>query len=161
MDNVVADALSRVESIAAPPSHDALAASQESDDALRTLLASDTALRLEKQPVPGTAVSIYCDTSAGKPRPYVPAPLRLQVFQSVYDLSHSGTKATAKLVAQRFVLPGVQKDCRTLARACHRSRVSATQSLQWETSRCLQPVFCTSTKTSWGPSQHQQATRTA
>jgi cleavage and polyadenylation specificity factor subunit 1 len=48
-DNVVADALSRVESVTAPPSYDALAASEDSDDEVRTLLASNTALRLEKQ----------------------------------------------------------------------------------------------------------------
>jgi hypothetical protein len=30
---------------------------------------------------------------------------------SLFMVSHLGTKATAKLVAQRFVLPGVQKDC--------------------------------------------------
>jgi hypothetical protein len=40
------------------------------------------------------------------------------VFQSVHDLSHPGTKATARLAAQRLVWPGVQKDCRTWARAC-------------------------------------------
>jgi hypothetical protein len=126
-DNVVADALSRVESVTAPPSHDALAASQEGDNELRTLLASRTALRLERQQIPGTTVSIYCDTSAGKPRPYVPAFLRLQVFQSVHDLSHPGTRATAKLVAQHFVWPGMQKVCCTWARvcqACQRSKVS-------------------------------------
>jgi hypothetical protein len=47
--------------------------------------------------------------------------------QSVHDLSHPGTRATAKLVAQRFVWPGVQKDCCTWARACQacqRSKVS-------------------------------------
>jgi cleavage and polyadenylation specificity factor subunit 1 len=97
-DNVVADALSRVESITAAPSHDALAASQESDGELRALLASDTALRLEKQQIPGTAVSIYCDTSAGKPRPYVRGPLRLQVFQSVHEFSprHEGSSKTGR-----------------------------------------------------------------
>jgi cleavage and polyadenylation specificity factor subunit 1 len=68
-DNVVADALSRVESITAPPSHDALAAMQESDDEVRIIVASDTALRLEKQQIPDTAVSIYCDTSVEKLRP--------------------------------------------------------------------------------------------
>jgi hypothetical protein len=71
---------------------------------------------------PGTTRSIYCDTSAGRYRPYVPASLRLQVFQSVHDLSHSVTTATAKLVAQRFVWPGVQNDCRTWARACQSSQ---------------------------------------
>jgi transposase InsO family protein len=65
--------------------------------------------------------------SAGRSRPYVPTPLRLQVFQSIHDLSHPGTKATARLVAQRLVWPGVQKDCCTWARACQscqRSKVS-------------------------------------
>jgi hypothetical protein len=49
------------------------------------------------------------------------------VFQSVHDLSHPGTKATAKLVAQRCVWAGLQKDCRAWARACQacqRSKVS-------------------------------------
>jgi hypothetical protein len=72
----------------------------------------------EKLPNPGTTVSIYCDTSAGRSRPYVAAPPRLHVFQSVHDLSHPGTKATAKLVAQRFVWPGVRKDCRNWTRDC-------------------------------------------
>jgi hypothetical protein len=58
---MVADALSRVESITAAPSPDALAASPEDDGELRALVASDTALRLEKQQIPGTAVFIYCD----------------------------------------------------------------------------------------------------
>jgi cleavage and polyadenylation specificity factor subunit 1 len=52
-DNIVADA-----SIAAPPSYEELAASQNSDDKLRTLLGSTTVLRLEKQPISGTTVSI-------------------------------------------------------------------------------------------------------
>jgi cleavage and polyadenylation specificity factor subunit 1 len=125
-DNVVADTLSRIESVTAPPSYDTLAASQD-DDELQTLLGSTTALWLEKLPIPGTTVSIYCGTSAGRPRPYLPAPLLLQVFQSVQDLSHPGTKAMAKLVAQRFICPGVRKDCRTWARAsqpCQRSKIS-------------------------------------
>jgi cleavage and polyadenylation specificity factor subunit 1 len=90
--NLVADALSRVESVTAPPPYDALAASQDGDDELRTLLGSTAALRLEKLPIPGTTVSIYCDTSAGRFRPYVPGPLRIQVFQSIHDFSHPGTK---------------------------------------------------------------------
>jgi hypothetical protein len=87
----------------AQQSCNALATAQEGDNELRTLLGSATALRLEKLPVSGTTVSIYVDTSAGRHRPYVPGPLRLQVFKSVHELSHPGTKATAKLVAQRFI----------------------------------------------------------
>jgi hypothetical protein len=49
------------------------------------------------------------------------------VVQSVHDLSYPGTKATAKLVAQRFIWAGVQKDCPTWALACQpcqRSKVT-------------------------------------
>src|SRR5215472_14727892 len=50
-----------------------------------------------------------------------------QIFNSLHSLSHPGTKATAKLVSQRFVWPAIQKDCRTWARACQhcqRSKVA-------------------------------------
>jgi hypothetical protein len=76
------DALSRVESVTAPPSDNTLAASQDGDE-LRILLWSTTTLRLEKLPIPDTTVSIYCDTSAKRSRLYVRAPLQLKVFQSV------------------------------------------------------------------------------
>jgi hypothetical protein len=49
------------------------------------------------------------------------------VFQSIHGLSRPRTKATAKLIAQRFVWSGLQKDCRTWARtceACQRSKIS-------------------------------------
>ena len=92
--DMVADALSRVESVTAPPSYDSLAGSQD-DDELQAILGSTTDLRLEKLPIPGTTVSFYCDTSAGKPRPYIPAPLSPQVFRSVHELSNAGTRATA------------------------------------------------------------------
>jgi hypothetical protein len=58
-DNVVVDALSLVESVTTPPSYDALAKAQDSDDELRTLLESTAALRIEKLQVPVTTVSLY------------------------------------------------------------------------------------------------------
>ena len=79
---------------------------------------SNTVLQLEKLLIPGTSAELYYDTSAGKPRPYLPSPLRPQVFNSLHSLSHPGIKATAKLISQRFVWPAIQKYCRTWARAC-------------------------------------------
>ena len=114
-DNVVADALSRVEIITASVTHESLAAAQENDDELQILLLSTTALQLERILIPSTSVKMYCDTSFGKPRPYVPSPLCRQIFNSLHSLSHLGIKATAKLVSQHFVWPAIQKDCRTLA----------------------------------------------
>jgi cleavage and polyadenylation specificity factor subunit 1 len=126
-DNIVADTLSRVESVASLATPEALAAAQDEDKELTTLLSGTTALQLQRIHIPGTAVTLYCDTAGVKPRPYVPSPLRRQVFDSLHSLSHPGIKATAKLVSQRFVWPAIQKDCRTWARACQacqRSKVS-------------------------------------
>jgi len=67
--NVVADALSQVEAITAPVTHEAFAAAQEGDDEMRTILASTTALQLERILLPGTSVELYSDTSSSKPRP--------------------------------------------------------------------------------------------
>jgi hypothetical protein len=102
-DSVVANTVSHVESVTAPPSYDALVTSQDSNDELQTLLEAATMLWLEKLPIPGNVVSIHCDMSAGRSWPYILAPLWLQVFQSVYNLLHPDTKTTAKLVAHRFV----------------------------------------------------------
>jgi cleavage and polyadenylation specificity factor subunit 1 len=126
-DNIVADTLSRVKVITDTVIHEALATAQENDDELSSLLVSNTALQLQKLPIPGTSLELFCDTSSGKPRPYIPSPLRQQVFHSLHSLSHPGIKATAKLVSQHFVWPAIQKDGHTLARACQpcqRSKIS-------------------------------------
>jgi len=123
---VVADALSRVEAVGTSVSPEALAEAQDTDAELNTLLQGATALRLEKIQVTGTDIALHCDTTT-RPRPYVPATLRQQVFNSLHGLGHLGTRATAKLISQRYVWPGVQKDCRTWARgcqSCQRSKIS-------------------------------------
>ena len=104
-DNIVADSLSRIKAITAPVTHDALAAAQDDDDEIRTLLVSNTALQLENLLIPDTLVELYCDTSAGKPRPYISSPpsgIRLLTFPQPPRI-----KATAKLVSQRFVWPAI------------------------------------------------------
>ena len=126
-DNIIADTLSRVEVITASVTHEALAAAQGNDSELRTLLVSTTALQLKRILIPGTSVELYCDTSSGTPRPYVPSPLCHQIFNALHSLSHPEIKAMAKLISQRYVWPAIQKDCRTWARACQccqRSKVS-------------------------------------
>ncbi|KAJ1518939.1 hypothetical protein ONE63_011448 [Megalurothrips usitatus] len=117
-ENVVADALSRVEAIQLPAvDPQALADAQHHDDDLRTWPA-DASLKLEKVPVPGTNLELWCDTSAGRPRPFVPAPLRRRVFRQLHDLSHPGKRPTTRLVADRYVWPGLRKDVATWVRAC-------------------------------------------
>ena len=75
-DNIVADTLSRVETITAPVTHAMLATAQQDDEELQKLLATPTALKMTKFAVPqlfGNPIQLYCDTSTGKPRPYVPS----------------------------------------------------------------------------------------
>ncbi|GFX67302.1 uncharacterized protein TNCV_4657731 [Trichonephila clavipes] len=59
-----------------------------------------------------------------RPRPFVPASERRQVFNSLHGLSHPGSHATARLISTRFVWPRVQSDCRAWARACLHCQLS-------------------------------------
>jgi hypothetical protein len=54
--NLVSDTLSRVKSVASPPTSTALAAPMDEDKALTSLLSETTALRVQKIHIPGTAV---------------------------------------------------------------------------------------------------------
>ncbi|XP_045448264.1 uncharacterized protein K02A2.6-like [Melitaea cinxia] len=116
--NVVADTLSRIEELGKPVSIENIAQAQSCDSELQTLLTAGSSLRLEKLMVPGSRVPLYCDVSTPTSRPYVPKIFRKQVFESLHSLSHPGASATIKLVAERFVWPGIRKDCREWARAC-------------------------------------------
>lgn len=119
-DNVVADAFSRIAAInSSPVALDVLANAQAEDSELLELQTTNTSsLHLEAVQLQERGPTLICDTSLTKPRPFVPAPLRHQVFRSLHGLSHPGTRATARLVSSRFVWPYIQRDCRAWARAC-------------------------------------------
>jgi cleavage and polyadenylation specificity factor subunit 1 len=118
-DNVVADVLSRANSIVSPLEYPALARSQDQDEELKDILQHGSALRLERLHIPGTDVSLYCDTSTSQPRPFITTPFRHHVFDILHGLTRPGANRTIKLVSQRFVWPGVGKDCRAWTRALH------------------------------------------
>lgn len=126
-NNIVADTLSRIEEMELPVTLDTLAKAQASDTELSQYLKEGTSLRLQKQELPDSSLSLYCDISTQTPRPFVVEALRKPVFDSLHSLSHPGPNATAKLISQRFVWPGIRKDCRDWAKAClacQRSKVS-------------------------------------
>jgi hypothetical protein len=110
-DNVVADALSRVEAVCASVSPEALVEELVNDAKLAALLHGHTALRLEKNPVPGSDFVIPCDTSAARPRPMFPQPSGGRC-STLHVIGHLGTRAKGNVISQPFVWPGVQKDCR-------------------------------------------------
>lgn len=117
-DNVVADALSRVEEVTSTIDFQALARSQEEDAELQDLLRNGSALRLEKIPSSQSTTPVYCDTSQPSPRPYITPEFRQQVFNTLHSLHHPGSSATVRLVTQRFVWPGIRRDCREWSRQC-------------------------------------------
>lgn len=117
-DNIVADTLSRIEELGTPVSLETLAKAQATDPELSKLIEGGSSLRLEKLFVSGSRVPLYCDVSTPATRPFVPNFFRKQVFNTLHSLSHPGANASAKLVAERFVWPGMRKDCRDWARSC-------------------------------------------
>lgn len=128
-DNVVADAMSRIDIDAISLEHNfkSLAASQELDAELANLIRNGSGLTLKKICLPDTNALVYCDISTGKPRPYLTPPFRREAFNKVHNLSHPGARATTRLVMDRFVWPSARKDCRIWSRsceACQRSKIS-------------------------------------
>ncbi|UYV76605.1 hypothetical protein LAZ67_14001434 [Cordylochernes scorpioides] len=129
-ENVRADFLSRVEPISHHQPYDpkSLAEAQAVDQELQALLTSEnrSSLQLEKVQIPETNISLYCDVSTAKPRPFVPAPCRRIIFSAYHNLSHPGVRATTRMVTAHYVWPAVKKDCALWTRACHRCQVSKT-----------------------------------
>ena len=117
-ENVVADALSRIEEVTSAINFSALAESQALDEEVKKYLPPGTGLQLKKIHVPETYVALYCDVFTSTARPFVTQPFRQAVFNSLHQLSQPGIKATVKLVTQRFVWPSIKADCRKWARAC-------------------------------------------
>ena len=126
--NMVADALSRVEIDSAMLSlgidFGELAKAQRQDPDTRAARTAVSGLRLQDVDMGGAM--LLCDMSQGRPRPWVPNPFRRTVFQAFHNLSHSGTRATGRLVAKRFIWHGLKMDTTKWAReylACQRSKI--------------------------------------
>ncbi|UYV66380.1 hypothetical protein LAZ67_4001492 [Cordylochernes scorpioides] len=83
-ENIPADFLSRVEPISHHQPYDlkSLAEAQAVDQELQALLTSEnrSSLQLEKVQIPETNISLYCDVSTAKPRPFIPASCRHIIF---------------------------------------------------------------------------------
>lgn len=118
--NIVADAMSRISAISLTPIDiKDLAAAQQSDtDLLEFIARGSSSLQLQPVSVPGSDITVLCDVSQRTPRPLVPTSFRRQVFDSLHELNHPGTRGSARLVASRYVWPFMQRDCRLWAKQC-------------------------------------------
>lgn len=119
-ENVVADALSRINAITMPSPIDykALASSQESDEELKLLIEGNTSLDLKKMTIPGVEAEIYCDVSTKNVRPYITKEFRKSLFDSLHGISHPGIQSTINMVKSRFIWPSIGKDIRSWTKCC-------------------------------------------
>ena len=105
MDKVVAHALSRIETHALlsgqPPKMDftTIAATQATDPLSQLLQSSPDSLVVEAISLADSPHPVYCHTSTAIKCLIVPQPWRRTIFYSLHNLSHSGIRATQKLLA--------------------------------------------------------------
>lgn len=119
-DNIVADALSRVNAVVAEVDFNAIANDQTDDLQLKKLLSSESSsLRLELCRFPNVLKPIYCDISVDNSlRPYLPERHRTPVMAQLHGMAHPGARATRRLIADRFVWPSMNKDINQFVKTC-------------------------------------------
>ncbi|CAK9801753.1 Nuclear RNA export factor 2 [Anthophora quadrimaculata] len=117
-DNVVADALSRIELVEEKIDYETLAASQSTDAELQALMQSPSGLNIKRLKIPGSTAKVFCDVSTDSVRPYLTVPFRRPAFDALHGLAHPGVKATVKLVTGRYVWPAIRADCREWTKTC-------------------------------------------
>lgn len=117
-DNVVADALSRIESISTID-YDAVAEKQVHDKELQQLMQESPSLQFKPSTLP-SGKTLWCDTSTSNIRPYIPEEFRMQMFRQIHGFSHPGVKSTIKQMTEKFIWPGMKKQVGEWAKTCIR-----------------------------------------
>lgn len=130
-ENCVADFLSRICAVSGSPiiDYEKIAVEQQKDPELQQLLRNQPShsLQLKKTLFPDSTLEVYCDVSNNLVRPYIPEKFREEVIMKFHQLSHPGIKGSIKLITQRFVWPGINKNCVKIVRqciACQRAKVN-------------------------------------
>lgn len=121
-ENVTADLLSRIDALQAvqPINFEALADAQKIDQEILDIVhgKATTSLQLKLFTIPGSSKALYCDCSNNTIRPFVTKGFRDKILAATHNLAHPGTRATARLITQRFVWPNIRKDSIAFARSC-------------------------------------------
>lgn len=81
---------------------------------------SNHSLKLSAIPI-NDKQTLFCDISAPNTiRLFVPKRLRQAIMHQVHDLAHGGARASKKLITERFVWPGIQKDIAQFVKNCEK-----------------------------------------
>lgn len=126
-NNKAADALSRYafssSAIENGVDFTAMAQAQNAENTKNTHDTASTKLTLEQVSF-GQHDSLLCDVSTGQPRPVVPEAFRRKVFDAIHNLSHPSIRTTQKLITQRFVWTGINKQVGIWAKQCLQCQAS-------------------------------------
>lgn len=120
--NIVADGLSRIAEIQFTTLDDwkLWEKYQSEDEELNEILKGKRKFsgNLVKVKIPDSECSLFCDTSTGSNRFFVPLVLRRRIFDSLHGLSHTGIRATKRVVNSKYLWPNQNKDITAWCKAC-------------------------------------------
>nr|CAH8820948.1 unnamed protein product [Trichobilharzia regenti] len=87
------------------------------EDLKRLKNSTSTSLRLQDVML-DESLTITCDVSKRKPRPFVPLEMRRLVFSKIHGISHPGIRATVRLISDRYIWPNMNHEIKQWTRAC-------------------------------------------
>ncbi|GBO03169.1 Transposon Ty3-I Gag-Pol polyprotein [Araneus ventricosus] len=123
-ENIVADSLSRIESIS-EIDYDEIA-DAESDNKDLNELHSKPSLHIKQYPLDSGKL-LWCDISTTKIRSFIPQDFRMHIFKIFHNLAHPGVKSTVRQIASRFICLNIQKDITQWAKSfthCQKNKIN-------------------------------------
>jgi transposase InsO family protein len=112
--NVVADALSRVQSVSCEFAID-----------LPSIINAQVAHKIQcpeaynkLSPIQHGEQVLHCDDNGSTPRPFVPPDLREHIIRHYHELGHSGNRTTTRLINARFHWPTLKVDVQRFCQTC-------------------------------------------
>ena len=125
---MVADAMSRPAAAVMPAEGEQLNLEEMARAQQQCEQTLDLCNRLNVQQLMISGQELWCDKSDGTLRPLVPVTWRKAVFDSVHGLAHAGTRATRRMISNRWVWPGLAKNIGDWCRDCQKcARGKVTQ----------------------------------
>lgn len=117
-ENIVADALSRINTIDMPTklSLKTIQEAQEDDEELKDLIENPSSLKLQQLDIEGA--KIYCDITNNIVRPYIPKTLRKIAFDVIHNVAHPSKRSTSRTLREKYVWPSIRKDALLWCRQC-------------------------------------------
>ena len=116
--NLVADALSRnsLNAVQIGIDYKEIAKGQREDTELKRLRQEKSNLKWIEYDVEG--LTLICETSTGRSRPYLPPQMRKAVFHQAHNLSHPSSKAMVRILTERYLWADMRADIRKWAKEC-------------------------------------------